>query len=553
MKNQQDDKFVFDIALTVLNSLGRNLYRNFITILGEAISNSWDADANNVKIQIDKEKANMTIFDDGIGMSVDDFRNKFLLIGYSKRDDGLKSPKGRPYIGRKGIGKLALLSCAERVTIITKKGGEPVTGGTINNADLDKAIDNNKKHSEYTLDPLTDNDKALIADVESGTIIRFSCLKKGITRTLGYIRKIVALYFRFSLIDKDFTISINGSKISLNDIEDLIKNSQFLWTINKNPEDSLIQDPLIEALSEQTSQSSDLTTRPTIRGFIASVNKPKDLKILGVDEKISVDLFVNGRLRERDILKHIQSARIPESYLYGQIHYDLLDNDSVDRFTSSREGVIADDALFGKMLKNLQSIIKIILDEWDNWRIERNQDGDDENDRLSLKTRTSKKLYRQISGNYVPDLPRNSRIVKNVKEWINELEKDATFNLQAYIECFMSENLIRKYIIHKKIDISSEKKEINKWRNKEKKEMAKANLSINIRSDNNGLFYLNMESLAKKADPQIGDPNHLANDGQTFMPIRNAVMHTSRLTSEAQRRLISVYENITARIKKLLT
>jgi len=48
--------FSFNISLSVLNHLGRNLYRNFITVLGEAISNSWDADANEVRIYIDREK-----------------------------------------------------------------------------------------------------------------------------------------------------------------------------------------------------------------------------------------------------------------------------------------------------------------------------------------------------------------------------------------------------------------------------------------------------------------------------------------------------------------
>src|SRR5690554_7042619 len=47
--------FTFNISLSVLNHLGRNLYRNFITVIGEAISNSWDADANNVWIYIDRE------------------------------------------------------------------------------------------------------------------------------------------------------------------------------------------------------------------------------------------------------------------------------------------------------------------------------------------------------------------------------------------------------------------------------------------------------------------------------------------------------------------
>lgn len=110
-----EKKLTFNISLSVLNHLGRNLYRNVITVLGEAISNSWDADASNVWITIDKEHNCMTIVDDGDGMNFDDFQNKFLKIGYSKRRNGrYRTPSGRPFIGRKGIGKLALLSCAKK-------------------------------------------------------------------------------------------------------------------------------------------------------------------------------------------------------------------------------------------------------------------------------------------------------------------------------------------------------------------------------------------------------------------------------------------------------
>ena len=48
--------YTFNISLSVLNHLGRNLYRSFTTVLGEAISNSWDAEAENVWIYIDKDK-----------------------------------------------------------------------------------------------------------------------------------------------------------------------------------------------------------------------------------------------------------------------------------------------------------------------------------------------------------------------------------------------------------------------------------------------------------------------------------------------------------------
>ena len=107
-----ETKFRFAISLSILNHLGRNLYRNFITVLGEAISNAWDADAKNVWINIDRENSIFSIKDDGTGMSSE---SKFLKIGYSKRSNGkTMTPGKRPYIGAKGIGKLALLSCAKR-------------------------------------------------------------------------------------------------------------------------------------------------------------------------------------------------------------------------------------------------------------------------------------------------------------------------------------------------------------------------------------------------------------------------------------------------------
>ena len=100
-------RFTFEISLSVLDHLGRHLYRSFATVLGEAISNAWDADARNVWIYIDPQKKGFWIKDDGIGMTEDDFQNKFLKIGYSKRKTAKRSKRGRPFIGRKGIGKLA--------------------------------------------------------------------------------------------------------------------------------------------------------------------------------------------------------------------------------------------------------------------------------------------------------------------------------------------------------------------------------------------------------------------------------------------------------------
>lgn len=556
MSNTKDNHFTFNISLAVLNSLGRNLYRNFVTILGEAISNSWDADANNVRITIDKEKSEMIVVDDGDGMSSSDFRNKFLRIGYSKRTNGSNSQKGRPYIGRKGIGKLALLSCANRIVIVTKKSGEVATGGVIDNSELDEAIQDDKDHESYELGRLSDEDIKLLDEMEHGTLIKFIGLKDGIINTLDNIRKSIALYFRFSLVDDSFKIYVNGNEINLGDVKDLTDKTQFIWPINNNSHDSFVQ-----TLSIRSVRKDDLTIVKNINGFIASVEKPKDLNILGTGEKVGVDLFVNGRLRERDILKHIQSARVPESYLYGQIHYNDLDGDEIDRFTSSREGIVSDDALFLELLENIKPVIKSIIDQWDKWRIEIKQDGDDDNRRFSRKERASKKLYNETAGEYKPALSDNSEPAVRVQKWINELEEDATFNIQSYTECFVSENLVRKLIKHKSITLEGDarrkkeaKDQIRACRESEEAGKTKGNLAIDIRENNDDLFYLDLEGLASVADPpRNGYQGSILNDEKTFTPIRNALMHTSRLTQDAKCRLTTVYANIKAKIKNLLS
>ncbi len=556
MNDEKDSQFTFNISLAVLNSLGRNLYRNFITILGEAISNSWDADADNVKIIINREKSEMLVIDDGDGMSVSDFSGKFLRIGYSKRTNGSNSRKGRPYIGRKGIGKLALLSCANRVVIVTKKAGEPVTGGVIDNSELDEAIQDDRDHESYKLGALSSEDIKLLGGMEQGTIIKFVNLKGGIVNTLENIRKAIALYFRFSLVDESFKIYVDGNEINLDDIKDLTDRTQFLWPINKS------QDSLIYTLSTLASRTESVRFNKNISGFIASVKKPKDLNILGTGEKVGVDLFVNGRLRERDILKHIQSARIPESYMYGQIHYNDLDGDEIDRFTSSREGIVSDDALFLELLEDIKPVVKSIIDQWDKWRIEIKQDGDNDNPRFSQKERASKKLYNETVNEYKPDLPDNSEPIKRIKKWINELEEDATFNLQSYTECFILENLTRKLIRYQSITIDDNtdpdciaRKQIKRYREMEIKRKNKSNLSIDIRQDNDDLFYLDLERLTYLA--YLSQNNYTEDSGicdeKAFMPIRNALMHTSRLTQDAKDRLSVIYTNIKSKIKNLLS
>lgn len=539
----------FNISLSILNHLGRNLYRSFMTVLGEAISNAWDADAHNVYITIERDNRKLVIIDDGDGMDEDGFQNRFLKIGYSKRKDSITHTKiGRPFIGRKGIGKLALLSCAQTITIVTKTLTSEIVGGTIDNSGLDHAIQDDISSNEYKLDIPTD---AIIAEYASkigvkGTAIIFEGIKDGIRNRVDYIRKLVALYFRFSLKDSTFNIIINGEPITLKELESIKEKTQFVWKIND------INDPYIDE-STFVKTKDLLLENNLINGFIASVTTPSDLKIKGTDEKITIDLYVNGRLREKDILRHIPTARIVESYLYGQIHYDDLDDEN-DRFTSSREGVVPDDPKFKELLNNLESILKTIINDWDIWRAEINQDGDSENQRISKKQRKSKELFNAVVEDFLPSKD-NSTSRKKVDTWIKAISEDAEFNFSSYGECFVSENLLRYYIREKKISFPTDwEKRIADWHRRAEEAKEKANISFEIREDTSDLSYCAMDDLAYLADNEKDKIKRatLLRDAIEYKPIRDALAHTSRLTAVAKKRLSMTYENIKARIISLL-
>ena len=94
------------VDLNVLDHLGINLYSNIAAVLTEAVANAWDADAETVDIKIEPDAKWIEITDDGVGMSVEDMNDKYLRVGYRRRDEdaefGKNTAKGPPGHGPKG-------------------------------------------------------------------------------------------------------------------------------------------------------------------------------------------------------------------------------------------------------------------------------------------------------------------------------------------------------------------------------------------------------------------------------------------------------------------
>lgn len=541
------DQFSFNISLSVLNHLGRNLYRNVITILGEAISNSWDADAHNVRIVIDRQKNTMCIVDDGLGMTSDDFQNKFLKIGYSKRNNGYKSTLNRSFIGRKGIGKLALLSCAQRIHVLSKAETTEIIGGVIDNSELDEAIKDDEISGHYYLSPVNPDLYRFLDGQKQGTAIFFENVTEGIFNTVEYIRKAVALYFKFTLYDPDFNIIVNGTEISISELTGLAQNTQFLWAIND------FKDPIYSLMNRLDNQVN-LSSRLHIHGYLATVKKPSNLKIRETEEKATVDLFVNGRLRERDILRHIPTARIVENYVYGQIHYDELDNGTTkDIFTSSRESIVANDPLFNNFLSELKKLFLQVIDEWDDFRRKALDTGDPDNNKIKPQQRKAEELFNVT----LEDMESEEKFIKKggvVEQWAQGLAHESQFNIPSYTECFISENLLRDYIKYTAMPLSPEaEKEASKWRGREADSKEAANISYSIRLYDEDLYYLDMAQLANLVDKAKTNKNAgISRSAVVYKPLRDAVGHTSIITDAAKQQLSLMYENIKARLAELL-
>jgi len=230
-----------------------------------------------------------------------------------------------------------------------------------------------------------------------------------------------------------------------------------------------------------------------------------------------------------------------------------MDRKGSDPFTSSREGIVDGDKNFAALLKYLkEKALPKIFDTWDDLRLKRGEEGGDENSRKSKKQRKARDLYALASGEYSPDASSPRRDV--VDGWLDELRDDAEFNIASYVDCFLSENLARRYIAERNLPLSDRtKSEAGGWRQRESAKKTKANLSYSIRK-NKDIDYLGMDDLAFAVEGRTGNSGEvsLTRDAIEYAPVRNVVGHTGLLTETGKGLLRLKYENIKERIKTLV-
>lgn len=353
------------VDLNVLDHLGINLYSNIAAVLTEAVANAWDADAEKVDIKIDPDGNWIEIVDDGVGMSVDDMNGKYLRVGYRRRDEdtehGKTTAKGRPVMGRKGLGKLSLFSIANVIEVESARDGE-AHGLRMTVDGIHESVQ--KKEPFYSPESLP----AERIDVTQGTRIVLRDIKRQrLGRGAVALRKRLAR--RFSVIGEahGFKIDLDGKAITPSDRGDL-PMVQFLWQFGDDPLDL---SPATQLLEQESlpNRFDAWETGWKVSGWIGTARFPKQLDSEDAGNLNGIVVFARGRLFHENILDKLNDGRLYTKYLTGQIEADFLDaDDAPDIATSDRQRVQEDDPRYGQLIAFLKSRSTQIEKRWTEWR-----------------------------------------------------------------------------------------------------------------------------------------------------------------------------------------
>jgi len=359
--NEASSPFEMTVDLNVLEHLGINLYSNIAAVLTEAVANAWDADAALVEVRVDPEGNWLEIQDDGIGMSAGDLNEKYLRVGYRRRDEdpvyGCETAKGRAVMGRKGLGKLSLFSIADEIEVQSAKDGG-TSGFLMRVSGIRDAIEQGQPYRPTPLDEAN-------LQVTAGTKIVLREIKRQrLGVGLAALRKRLAR--RFSIIGEahGFAITIDGVPITVADRDDLAK-AQFLWTFEGD--DEIAVDVLECETVDARLEHWDSTWK--IRGWLGTAAKPKDLDSQEAGNLNGIVVFARGRLFHENVLDRLNDGRLYTKYLTGQIEADFLDlDDKPDIATSDRQRVQEDDDRYLALITFLRDTLNEVEKRWTEWR-----------------------------------------------------------------------------------------------------------------------------------------------------------------------------------------
>lgn len=242
MSEQTLDTLKFSFDVSAYRLLGRELITDRITALFELVKNCYDANAENVLVRFEtvnplSDRSKIIIQDDGVGMSFEDIRDKWMVIGTSskRKDKQSPSPFNRRVVGKKGVGRFAVDKLGAKLLLQTTQKGS----NELFCLETDWSFYENLEHKQLTLDFSSENQ--FFTDVEnkcwketteehiSGTTLQISMVsdvwtEDDISRSIKELSKLISpsnkLIFPFNIvIDAPEYSNYKNQKISTKAID----------------------------------------------------------------------------------------------------------------------------------------------------------------------------------------------------------------------------------------------------------------------------------------------------------------------------------------------
>ncbi|AUQ24399.1 ATP-binding protein [Dickeya zeae] len=320
----------------VIEHLGLKLYQNRPTnVLAELISNSWDADAENVWLDIESD--HLAVYDDGDGMTRDVLADNYLVIGKKKRTaDNVNqlTAKNRRMMGRKGIGKLAPFGIAQKLTLLTISRQSNLCYWI--EIDLQGLLSesNERNENQFSYKPNVICDGVPVNALPSkpdphGYIKRFLSVINGggtlvimdnlsLKRQLSKdrLKQSIGQRFTVTLLKDDFSVFVDREKVT--------EKQALPEFALRLPENGFS----IETISLNGVERS---VRHWV-GFVEQAEWPQDQAGVGV--------YAHGKIaQDRPFVFGLKGREISTRYMYGVIEADWLDELDEDVVSTDRTSI----------------------------------------------------------------------------------------------------------------------------------------------------------------------------------------------------------------------
>lgn len=350
----------------IIEHIGIQMYQSPTAALAEIVSNAWDADATEVDISFDfdadrKSNWTITILDNGNGMTKEECQQKFLSVGFNRREqDGPKatsSEKQRPLMGRKGIGKFAGFGIARFIKIdtVSKKTGEQTV------FELDQEVI--RKGDSYVSTSALD-----ISAMHSATATNRHHGTKITLRDLDLNRRIPVDQFRASLARR-FLINSTADEFSIK-VDDLVISDS---TDQSTVEMTFPRDLPAADVAERgvTVDSEGWGTETIADGKVVRWRVQFFKELVKNEELFGITIFAHKKLAQRPFMFNLSGGLASQAgpeYMSGQVVADWVDEFGDDVISTERQRLRWEHPELSELQEWGQSLIRRLLSIWKSKR-----------------------------------------------------------------------------------------------------------------------------------------------------------------------------------------